>query len=671
MRIHDRSTALFLAAGLLFVAAPAPASDAEQYATEMQIIRGRPGNLDEQDRALLQAQADYHRAQVRAAEGVPDSAPQDVRDFAHRLAIDDRRGYDKLETIAAMHGIELGPIDESGHKTAGDSGEPSSADASGAAAETGSGEGNNGAEAFLSARIDAERRALERLRARQDTAAEPNLAGYVKATIPVVAAHLRSARRLAGKIGTSAGAGPVERGAYLARAGDCMSCHTRDGGQPYAGGRPLRTPYGGTIYTSNITPSQAGIGGFDDDDFMKAMHQGIAPDGQPYYPAFPYPSYTKVRDEDVRAIKAYLDTLEPSDYVPPENDLTWPLGIRDVLWAWRELYFEPGRFKPDPDKSDHWNRGAYLVQGLGHCGGCHTPRNVAGAKIEEKALSGAVRRGWYAPNLTPASDEGVGGLTKNELVTMLKTGEGRRPDAQVQDRTAKEGADDGAPDAGGLPAGQQAASSAGAESGGGQVTTAGDGGKVEVPKLKNLAELSDLTDGRKDRGPGPVAATLGPMAEVVHNSLSYLTDDDLDAIVTYLKDLPPQPSMARSDKPSTAGLSPRLYHAGKTLYQGWCAACHRPHGQGEGPYVPALAEDPVLDEAKPNNLVMSILAGAPAEASQAFSPYVRMPAFAKDLSDSDVAALASYLRARWGNTSAPRVPVSLVAELRKKAAGGP
>ena len=315
--------------------------------------------------------------QAAGQQGKSDDAA--TRAYAERLQTDNERAYEKLRTVAAMHGIELGPID-------GAEAGPGGGTAQG---EGGAQEGDD----FLVSRIDAEQQALRRLRRHADSAAEPNLAGYVHATIPVVAAHLKMARRLAGRTGAAADADAAERGAYLARAGDCRSCHTREGGQPYAGGRPLETPYGGTIYTPNITPSRGGIGGFGDDDFLQAMHQGLSPAGEPYYPAFPYPSYTKVKDADVLAIKAYLDTLDPSDYVPPENDLTWPLGFRDVLWGWRELYFEPGRFEPKPDKSDHWNRGAYLVQGLGHCGACHTPRNVAGAKIEGEALTGAVRRG--------------------------------------------------------------------------------------------------------------------------------------------------------------------------------------------------------------------------------------------------------------------------------------
>ena len=257
----------------------------------------------------------------------------------------------------------------------------------------------------------------------------------------------------------------------------------------------------------------------------------------------------------------------------------------------------------------------------------------------------------------------VGSLSKDALVELLQTGNAPPAEAPATDRPS-EGEVSGAADATG--ADRQAASGSSGQAT--QSQRAAAGAAAEPPRLENLAAQSD---GRSERGPGPQAATLGPMAEVVHNSLSYLTHDDLDAIATYLKDLPSGPSRVGTgpDDDRQGRLTETVYHLGKTLYQGWCAACHRPHGQGEAPYVPALADDPVLDEAAPNNVVMSILQGAPAEASQAYSPFVRMPGFADELSDTDVAALASYLRARWGDTDAPKVPVSLAAKLRAQLDG--
>ena len=630
MKTIDRTIAAGLVVGLLCLAPAVPADDSEPWATKYEVIQGMGGKLTQPDRSFIQSEADYHGEEAQAVrEALGGLHDQAVRDYAERLISDHELAYDKLSEVAAMHGVHLGPMSEQGrHDNGKDQGDG----------------GVSGDQAFLHARIGAEKQALKRLRQHQDSAAEPNLSGYVDATIPVVQEHLTMAWRLAGKAAAELAASPdsAERGEYLTRAGDCMSCHTRDGGQPFEGGRPLPTPYGGIIYTPNITPSKAGIGDFSDEDFLKAMHQGLMPNGEPYYPAFPYPSYTKVTDDDVRAIKAYLDTVKPSDYVPPEDDLTWPLSIREVVWGWRELFFEPGRYKPDPNKSETWNRGAYLVQGLGHCGGCHTPRNLAGAKIESKALSGAMREGWYAPNLSPPMDRGIGELSKADLVSLLQTGE--------------------------APVASDETSGAG----GGKAVhgdTGGAKGAKEASGTGTAAAGDDSRFGKPDgdspnAGPGPEAAVLGPMSEVVHKSLSYLTTGDLQAIATYLKDLPPQPSHAPENR--AAGIDRNLYRIGRSLYQGWCAACHRSQGQGEAPYVPALADDPVLDEAKPNNVVMAILAGAPAKGSQAFSPYVRMPGFADRLDDAEVAAVASYLRARWGEGAQRGVPVSLVAELRNK-----
>ena len=224
-------------------------------------------------------------------------------------------------------------------------------------------------------------------------------------------------------------AGPVlysqerlEYGAYLALAGQCRACHTRDRGTPFAGGRAFETPFG-TIYSSNITPSSdSGIGGFSDADFLRAMHQGIGPDGEPYYPAFPYPSFTRVSEDDVLAIKDYLFSLPPSEERPPANRLRWPFERRAALFGWQERYFEPGRLEPRPDKSAEWNRGAYLVEGLGHCRSCHTPRSADDPAAPADRLASVLVDGWYAPTLAPGLDAPAGGWTAEQLQTFLHTG---------------------------------------------------------------------------------------------------------------------------------------------------------------------------------------------------------------------------------------------------------
>src|SRR5579859_2520062 len=180
----------------------------------------------------------------------------------------------------------------------------------------------------------------------------------------------------------------VEQGRYLATAGDCISCHTRTNGAPFSGGRQLNTPFG-VIYSTNITPDpKTGIGAWSEQQFERALREGIAADGTHLYPAFPYTAYTKVTDQDVRAIYAYLRTLKPVNYMPPENKLRFPFSIRALLTGWNMLFFKQGRYAPNASRSAEWNRGAYLTQGLGHCGACHTPRNSLGGERNSEALTG-------------------------------------------------------------------------------------------------------------------------------------------------------------------------------------------------------------------------------------------------------------------------------------------
>ena len=177
----------------------------------------------------------------------------------------------------------------------------------------------------------------------------------------------------------------VQRGAYLARAGDCIACHSTQGGKPYAGGAPIATPMG-TVYSTNITPDlETGIGRYSMDDFVKAMREGVANDGDHLYPAMPYTSYARLSKEDLLALYAFfMQGIEPVHNPNHPTKLNWPYSMRSLIAVWNALYLKKGEYATDPNKSASWNRGAYLVQGLGHCGGCHTPRGVLG---QEKAGS--------------------------------------------------------------------------------------------------------------------------------------------------------------------------------------------------------------------------------------------------------------------------------------------
>jgi mono/diheme cytochrome c family protein len=220
----------------------------------------------------------------------------------------------------------------------------------------------------------------------------------------------------------------VARGAYLARAGDCMACHTTRGGATYAGGRAIRTPFG-TIYAPNITPDkETGIGGWSADDFWHALHNGKGKDGKLLYPAFPFPNYTRVTRDDADALHAYFQSLPPVRQANKEAELQFPFNQRLLLVGWRALYFRPGVFQPEPRQNAEWNRGAYLVNGLGHCNACHTPRNIFGATASAGDLSGAMipMLGWYASSLTGETDAGLGSWDVPHLVDLLRTGVSER-----------------------------------------------------------------------------------------------------------------------------------------------------------------------------------------------------------------------------------------------------
>ncbi|MCZ2105441.1 MAG: cytochrome c [Burkholderiales bacterium] len=216
----------------------------------------------------------------------------------------------------------------------------------------------------------------------------------------------------------------VARGAYLARIGDCASCHTRAGGLPYAGGRAIETPFG-AVYASNLTPDPAtGLGRWSADEFWRALHNGRSRDGRLLYPAFPYPDYTHVTRGDADAIFAYLRTLDPVRAQTPAAALRFPYDTQAALAVWRALYFRPASWAEQPRESPEWNRGAYLVQGLGHCAACHTPRDALGGPRRGVPLTGGVVPGdpWWAPSLVSAGQAGVANWPLPEVVALLTTG---------------------------------------------------------------------------------------------------------------------------------------------------------------------------------------------------------------------------------------------------------
>jgi len=249
----------------------------------------------------------------------------------------------------------------------------------------------------------------------------------MKATLSLIIA----AAVCTGVVGTTCAADrtpEVVRGEYLARIGDCVSCHTARGGQPFAGGFALETGFG-ALYTPNITPDlETGIGKWTANDFWTAMHEGKSQDGTLLYPAFPYTNYTKVSREDSDAIFVYLKSLPPVRQRNREHALRFPYNQRKLLIGWRTLYFSPGEYKPDWTRPPEWNRGAYLVQGLGHCDACHTSRNFLGATNTEEGMAGGLLpvSNWYAPSLTASRESGLGEWDIKDLVLLLKTGTSSR-----------------------------------------------------------------------------------------------------------------------------------------------------------------------------------------------------------------------------------------------------
>ena len=221
----------------------------------------------------------------------------------------------------------------------------------------------------------------------------------------------------------------IARGKALTEAGDCASCHTADAAKPFAGGKRIDTPYGG-IYSPNLTPDRdTGIGAWSDDDFYRALRFGEARDGSRYYPAFPYPNFTKLTRQDILAIRAYLATLTPVSSTAPAPELRWPLNYRGMMRVWNWLYFKPGILMPDQQRSAEWNRGRYLVEGVAHCGACHTPKNIFGANKRGRAFGGARVGGMFAPRLDGAERSGLKSWSVDDIAEYLQSGRNGRSHA--------------------------------------------------------------------------------------------------------------------------------------------------------------------------------------------------------------------------------------------------
>ncbi len=376
----------------------------------------------------------------------------------------------------------------------------------------------------------------------------------------------------------------VDRGRYLAIAGDCAACHASEKGA-FAGGRAIETPFG-NINAANLTPDRdTGLGRWSADDFWHALHDGHSVTDGRLYPAFPYNYYTRVTRSDSDAIFAFLRSIEPVSNPVDRNTLPWPFSMRESMLGWNTLEFTPGVFKPDPNRSVAFNRGAYLVEGLGHCGACHTPMNLIGGPKDSEHLQGNSIQNWLAPSLTNDTQAGLGSWSEDDIVQYLQTG-------------------------------------------------------------RNLH-----------------AAASGPMGEVVEVSTSKLTEPDLRAIATYLKErgaAGPQPAA-----PLPAGDAQLT--AGEAVYVDNCSACHARNGMGVAELFPALAGAPSVRQNDPATTIRVIIAGAQVVSTGAAPTAPAMPSFGWHLSDEQIADVVTYLRNTWGN-AAPAVSVSQVADVRKVVA---
>jgi mono/diheme cytochrome c family protein len=367
----------------------------------------------------------------------------------------------------------------------------------------------------------------------------------------------------------------VSRGEYLAHVGDCVACHTKHDGVPFTGGFAMPTPFG-TLYSPNITPDVAtGIGKWTATEFYQMLHTGRSRDGTLLYPAMPFPAYTKITRDDSDALFAYLRTLKPVSQANRANELRFPYNNRSLMFGWRTLYFTEGTFAPLPGRSAEFNRGAYLVQGLGHCASCHSTINALGGSSEDSAFAGGLipLQNWYAPSLTSNQESGLGNWSVIEIAALLKGGASMR------------------------------------------------------------------------------GAVYGPMAAVTHNSLQYLTNADATAMAVYLKSLLESKA---SSQPAAGGIqgSAATLSTGRSIYQRYCAACHRSDGKGMPPAYPPLAGNPSIEmELSVNPLRMVLNGGYPPQTTDDPRPY-GMPPFAQVLSDDEVAAVVTYIRISWGNHGA-------------------
>jgi len=405
----------------------------------------------------------------------------------------------------------------------------------------------------------------------------------------------------------------VKRGEYLARASDCISCHTAPDRPefdpiPYAGGLPMKLPVG-TVFSTNITPDvETGIGAYSIEDFDRAMRRGVRRDGKPLYPAMPYTSFTRMSTEDVRALYAYfMHGLAPVKRVNIKPKLIWPASSRSTMRIWNHFFFHPGEYQLEPGRDAQWNRGAYLVQALGHCGGCHTMRGIAGqekASSEKDArfLRGGKVDNWYASDLTGNAVVGLEAWSPAELVQYLKTG-----------RTQHSGAF------------------------------------------------------------GPMSEVVSRSTQYVSESDLQATAAYLKSLPASTGSVqPPNPA----EKSQALARDTALLKAGNTARRGAqayldrCNACHESDGGGAARTFPSLAGSEVVNGDDATSLIHIVLHGSAMPSTRTAPSELGMPDFASRLSDAEIADVLTFVRTSWGN-QARAVKACQVRRMRKKVRNEP
>ncbi len=399
----------------------------------------------------------------------------------------------------------------------------------------------------------------------------------------------------------------LERGRYLARAGDCVSCHTAPGKPAFGGGLPMKTPFG-TIVSTNISPDpQAGIGAYTEAEFARALREGVARDGHRLYPAMPYPSFARVNDEDMHALFTFFrNGVQPVAQKPPATDLPWPFSMRSLMIGWNWLYLDKGVYQPDTARSAEWNRGAYLVQGLGHCGDCHTPRSMLGGvkaasdKKGEVFLSGAIIDGWYAQPLRHTDRPSMAQWSSEDIVQYLQTG-----------RTSH---------------------------------TAAFGAMVDV--VQNSTQHMSTQDLQA------VAVYLQSLGAKDGEQQGKPSPASLVAAA------PQHPAALALRNGTVEG------NSGAMVYLNNCNACHRSDGTGADKTFPALAGNSVVNAKDPTSLIRLVLAGSAMPSTAKAPSPIAMPDFGWRLTDADVASVLSFARSSWGNQG-EAVTAAQVAKVRE------